>query len=386
MFVNLRRINKIQIVRLLTTGLVLCVVMLCWEELDHHVVSHMRSYSFRYLVNNYNFLNSSYALQPSGQRHSTEDLRDTPPFWPYLINHPEKCMEQKDVLLLLFVKSAPGNADRRLVVRETWGNEDYIRTKLQADVKVLFVLGVHPDQEEQSSVQNDLNAENLIYGDLIQQDFRDTFHNLTTKLMLQFHWAFNYCPNAKFVMSTDDDVFVHMPNMVRYLRGLGQKRGFWVGHVHRGAPPVRRKDNKYHVPFELYPWPSYPDYTSGAGYVVSGDVVNKIHHTMQVLNSSMYIDDVFMGMCAEVSGVSPQDYVYFSGEAKTAYHPCIYMHMITSHGHVADMRTLWAMATHPDVQKLSKGFLSGLYCTAVKAALLCLPSVETRYQCKAAFT
>lgn len=388
MFVNLRRIHKVQIARLLTTGLVLCVVMLCWEELDHHVVSHVRSYTYRYLVNDYNFLNSSYALKPDGPRRSIENFRDAPPFHPYLINHPEKCAGKGPVLLLLFVKSSPGNADRRRAIRETWGNEAYIRANLHANVKVLFVLGVHPDEQERRSVQKGLEIENGFHGDLTQQDFMDTFHNLTTKLILQFHWASTYCLQAQFVMSADDDVFVHMPNMVRYLRSMEQKRvsNFWVGHVHRGAPPIRRKESKYHVPFELYPWPAYPDYTSGAGYVVSGDVAVKIHRTMRVLNSSMYIDDVFMGMCAEASGVSPQDHVYFSGEAKTAYHPCIYAQMITSHGHAEDMRTLWEKATDPNVQKLSKGFLSSLYCTAVKAALLCMPHYRGTYQCKAVFT
>lgn len=382
MFVNLRRVHKVQIARLLTTGLVLCVVMLCWEDLDHHVVSHVRSATYRYLINNYNFLNSSFALTPSSQRDVGSSRN------PYLINQPFKCMGNDDILLLLFVKSSPENADRRLVIRETWGNEEYIRANLHANVKVLFALGVHPDEGEHGRVQKRLDAESGSYRDLIQQDFMDTFHNLTSKLILQFHWASKYCPKAKFVMSTDDDVFVHTPNMVRYLRSMEQKQvsNFWVGHVHRGAPPIRRKTSKYHVPVELYPWSAYPDYTSGAGYVVSRDVAVKIHSATEVLNTSMYIDDVFMGICADASGVSPQDYAYFAGEAKTAYHPCIYERMITSHGHTEDMRTLWEQATDPAVQNASKGFLSSMYCTAVRVALLCLPHFQDTYQCKAAFT
>lgn len=384
MFVNFRLIHKIQILRLLACmGLVLCVAMLCWEELDHHVVSHMRSYTYRYLVNHYDFLNSSYALQPDGHRQGS--FGD--PLHPYLINEPKKCAEEGEVLLVLFVKSSPENAARRKTIRNTWGDELYIWANFFAPIKVLFVLGVHPD-EHSWMVQKKLETESWVYGDLIQQDFKDTFHNLTAKLILQFHWASKYCPKAKFVMSTDDDVFVHTPNLVRYLRLMEQKEvsNFWVGHVHRGAPPVRRKENKYFVPFELYPWPAYPDYTSGAGYLVSRDVVTKINRAMWFLNSSMYIDDVFMGICAATCGLYPQDYAFFSGEAKTVHHTCIYAKMLTSHGHVDDMLTLWKEATGPNVQKVSKGFLSGLYCMAVKAALLCRPHFPETYQCKAAFT
>ncbi|KAK7889426.1 hypothetical protein WMY93_024986 [Mugilogobius chulae] len=389
MFVNLRRIHKIQIARLLTTALVLCVVMVCWEDLDHHVVSHVRSYSYRYLVNNYNFLNSTYTLDTDGHRRSIgNSLDSSSPLYPYLISQSDKCDSSDDVLLLLFVKSAPQNFDRRNNIRETWGNEDYIRQKLNANVKVVFVLGVHPDISERKQSQRLVESENRIHKDIIQQNFMDTFHNLTTKLIMQFDWAAKYCAKAKFVMSADDDIFVHMPNMVRYLNGLEEKHveNFWVGHVHRGAPPIRRKESKYYVSVELYPWPCYPDYTAGAGYVVSGDVAAKIHQAMQILNSSMYIDDVFMGICAQAVGVSPQDYVFFSGEAITRYHPCIYAEMITSHGHADDVKELWKEATDPEVEEMTKGFLSSLYCTTVKAALLCLPHHRDTYGCLGALT
>ncbi|KAJ0032735.1 hypothetical protein NQD34_002816 [Periophthalmus magnuspinnatus] len=379
MYMNLRRIHKIQFARLLTTGLVFCVVMLYWEELDHHVVSHVRSYSYRYLVNSYNFLNSSNTLKGNSI---------SPPFHPYIINQLEKCSGSDDILLLLFVKSPPQNVDRRRDIRETWGNMDSVGKKLNANVKIMFVLGVHPDKSQRKTSQKQIENENQIYKDIIQQNFMDTFHNLTIKLIMQFHWAVKHCPKAKFVMSADDDIFVHMPNMVRYLRKLEQKQvtNFWVGHVHRGAPPVRRKVSKYHVPVEMYPWPSYPDYTAGAGYVVSGDVAAKIHQVSQLLNSSMHIDDVFMGMCAQAIGVTPQDYVYFSGEGTTRYHPCIYANMITSHGHADDVRVLWKEATDPNVDKMSEGFLMNLYCTAVKIALLCVPHLQNTYGCMGAFT
>ncbi|KAJ0065608.1 hypothetical protein NL108_013741 [Boleophthalmus pectinirostris] len=388
MFINLRRFRKLQIAQVLTTGLVLSVVMLCWEELDHHVVSHVRSYSYRYLINSYDFLNSSYTLSPNDRQRRFGNFLAPTPLHPYLINQLEKCSDSDDILLLLLVKSSPENDQRRRNIRETWGNEDNILKNLDANVKIVFVLGVHPDTTQRSKSQARIRKENRIYNDVIQQNFMDTFHNLTTKLIMQFHWFAKHCPKAKFVMSADDDIFVHMPNMVRYLRSLEEKSvtNFWVGHVHRGSPPIRRQNNKYYVSVELYPWPSYPDYTAGAGYVVSRDVAAKIHQVSQILNSSMYIDDVFMGMCAQAIGVSPQDYVFFSGEAITRYHPCIYADMITSHGHTDDVKELWKEATHPKVKELSKSFLKNLYCTAVKMALLCLPHKQNTYGCMGAFT
>lgn len=394
MFMNFRRIHKCQCMQLLTTGLVLCMVMVCWEQLDHHVVSHVRSYSYRYLDNSYDFVNTSLVINSNRLHHHRNDGSDSVDGGvgghPYLINHPQKCRDgNNNVLLLLFVKSSPENFERRQAIRDTWGNESYIWLKLGASVRVVFALGVHPVVKDRPRVQRALLQEDQTYGDLIQQDFVDTFHNLTTKLILQFHWGYLFCPQAHFFMSADDDIFIHMPNLVKYLRHvLSSQTGakdLWVGHVNRGAPPIRRKDNKYYVPYELYPWPSYPDYTSGAGYVVSGDVAAKIYHATLTQNSSLYIDDVFMGICAKAMGVSPQEHLYFSGEGKAPYHHCIYEHMITSHGHATDVRSLWQTATDTSAYSHSTGFMGNLYCTAVRMMLLCLPYYQDTYSCMAAF-
>lgn len=395
MFINFRRIHKCQCVQLLTAILVLGMVVVCWEDLDHHVVSHMRSYTYRYLINSYDFLNSSFTL--TSNRGLRKDSSNSGIWeYSYLINHPDKCQEGgadektgEDVLLLLFVKSSPENFEQRQAIRDTWGNESFVWSELRENVKVVFALGMHPDIRQQSRVQAALLQEDQAYRDLIQQDFVDTFHNLTAKLIMQFHWGHKYCPNAHFLMSADDDIFVHVPNLMKYLRQLmstqSGSKDLWVGHVHRGSPPNRRKYSKYHVPYELYPWPSYPDYTAGAGYVVSGDVADKIYRATLVLNSSIYIDDVFMGICAKAMGVSPQEHVYFSGEGKAPYHPCIYDRMITSHGHAIDMRPLWQAATDPTVYS-SRGSIGDLYCTAVRVLQLCLPYFQQTYSCKAAFT
>ncbi|XP_030647019.1 lactosylceramide 1,3-N-acetyl-beta-D-glucosaminyltransferase A [Chanos chanos] len=373
------RIKKCQFLQLISMCCVFSVLMVCWEDVDHHVVSHMRSYSYRYFINSYNFLNKSFSV-------SREEAKSFSRF-PYLINHKNVC-KGSEVLLILCVKSSPENFKRRQDIRATWGNETYIDRELGVSVKVIFVMGVHHDHHTRDEIQKKLVREDRIFGDLVQQNFLDTFHNLTLKLLLQFHWVHSNCANAQFVMSADDDIFIHMPNLVHYLqeRSRQQVRDFWVGHVHRGSPPIRRKDSKYYMPFDMYQWSSYPDYTAGAAYVVSKDVAAKVYHATLTLNASIYIDDVFMGICGNAMGVSPQEHVYFSGEGKTVYHPCIYEKMMTSHGHDKDIRYLWKVATDPNVKGISSGLLGKLYCTAVKVTLLCKPYNVNSYPCRAAFS
>ncbi|XP_061588857.1 lactosylceramide 1,3-N-acetyl-beta-D-glucosaminyltransferase A-like [Cololabis saira] len=386
MFLTYRRFRRCPCVQLITTCLVLSAVMVCWEQLDANVVSHVKSYSFRYLVNSFSSMNRSLTI-PREQARRFSDF-------PYLLDHPDKCVG-KDVLLLLFVKSSPENIERRNAIRSTWGNETYIQNNLGVTVKVVFALGAiqtktdEPSWSRRSGVgfQDQLIKEDHLYGDLIQKNFLDSFHNLTLKLILQFHWMHSRCAHARFFMTADDDIFVHMPNLVGYLQDISSRgvTDFWIGRVHRGSPPVRSKHSKYYVSSEMYQWFSYPDYTAGAGYVISGDVADKIHQATLTLNASLHIDDVFMGICANSIGVSPQEHAYFSGEGKAPYHPCIYNQMMTSHGHVEDIYELWKTVIDLRVKQKTSGLFSRLYCTAMKIALLCRPQFFNTYPCKAAF-
>ncbi|XP_008570449.1 PREDICTED: lactosylceramide 1,3-N-acetyl-beta-D-glucosaminyltransferase [Galeopterus variegatus] len=374
MFVSGRRVKKWQFVQLFATCFILSL-MFFWEPIDNHIVSHMKSYSYRYLINNYDFVNDTLSL-----KHGSDGAR-----YPYLINHEEKCQAQ-DVLLLLFVKTAPQNYNRRSAIRKTWGNERYIQSQLNANIKTLFVLGT-PNPLKGEELQRKLIWEDQMYNDIIQQDFVDSFYNLTLKLLLQFSWANTFCPHAKFLMTADDDIFIHMPNLIEYLQSLEQigVQDFWIGRVHRGAPPIRDKSSKYYVSYEMYQWPAYPDYTAGAAYVISSDVATKVYSASQTLNTSLYIDDVFMGLCANKMGIVPQYHVFFSGEGKTPYHPCIYEKMMTSHGHVQDLQDLWKDATDSKVKTISKGFFGQIYCRLIKIALLCKLSYVDTYPCRAAF-
>uniref|UniRef100_A0A8C3WK67 Hexosyltransferase n=1 Tax=Catagonus wagneri TaxID=51154 RepID=A0A8C3WK67_9CETA len=376
MFVSCRRVKQWQFIQIFAICFVLSL-MIFWRPIDNHIVSHMKSYSYRYLINSYNFVNDSLSLKRS---------EDGAPRYQYLINHEEKCRAQ-DVLLLLFVKTAPENYYRRSAIRNTWGNEKYVRSQLNANVKTLFVLGTPSDPLTRERLQRRLVWEDQMYSDIIQQDFVDSFYNLTLKFLLQFRWANSFCPHAKFLMTADDDIFIHMPNLIEYLQSLEQMgvQDFWIGRVHHGAPPIRDKSSKYYVSYDIYQWPAYPDYTAGAAYVISGDVAAKVYEASQTLNSSLYIDDVFMGLCANKIGLVPQSHVFFSGEGKTPYHPCIYEKMMTSHGHVEDLQDLWKDATDPKVKMISKGFFGQIYCRIIKIVLLCKLTYLDTYPCRAAF-
>ncbi|TRY95776.1 hypothetical protein DNTS_015774 [Danionella cerebrum] len=379
MRLGMRRLKRCQL-RLLLTCFSALLVIGYWENIDNAFVSHVMSFSYRYLVNSFSFINATLRVSPEDALKYS-DRR-------YLINHEKKCLNE-DVLLLLFVKSSSEHFDRRQAIRSTWGNETYIEAKLGIRIRVLFALGLHPNPEHRRTLTTRLLFEDQKYQDLIQQDFIDSFHNLTLKLLLQLAWKETFCPYAQFLMSADDDVFVHVPNMIRYLQlyGRGDHKDLWVGRVHRGSPPIRDKYSKYYVSRDLYPWLAYPDYTPGSGYVLSRDVASRIYRASLSLNASFHIDDVFLGICAKVAEVAPKNHMFFSGEGKAPQHHCIYEQMMTSHGHVNDIYDLWkdAELKSTETESTSPGLMWKIYCTIMKVRLLCLPLLSNTYPCKAAF-
>lgn len=101
--------------------------------------------------------------------------------------------------LLIYIHSAPSNFKNRIIIRETWG-----KRALFPQIRLVFMLGSTRDQE----VSDKVNMESEIYHDIVQQNFDDSYRNLTLKCLMALDWVTKYCSQSKFVLKTDDDVIV----------------------------------------------------------------------------------------------------------------------------------------------------------------------------------
>ena len=298
----------------------LTVVLICKYFSDKsYLFNHVIAYVFRRL-----HIPCSHII------HRNE-ARNVVPYentFNYVINNPNIC-SQKQPFLVVFVKTHPSNVDQRHAIRHTWGDVSSYHFTSNFRVVVLFSLGtagvLFPD------LQKRVEEENALYGDLIQENYVDDFYNLTRKVIGQLKWTLTYCSNAKYFMTTDDDIFVRIPNLITFLTTL-EGRNLYLGYVHKGSSPDRRVVSKYYVSQDIYSGRYYPDYCPGAGYVLSMDVINMIFkHVSSV--PMLYIDDVFIGILVDKVGVTPQHSSRFSGEAKALQNSCSYNYFITSHGY-----------------------------------------------------
>lgn len=66
-------------------------------------------------------------------------------------------------------------------------------------------------------MQKRILNENEEFGDLIVEDFLDTPFNATLKSVMMLKYANHNCQGMQFLMKTDDDVFINVANLDRFV-------------------------------------------------------------------------------------------------------------------------------------------------------------------------
>ncbi|XP_041694516.1 UDP-GlcNAc:betaGal beta-1,3-N-acetylglucosaminyltransferase 7 [Coregonus clupeaformis] len=253
-------------------------------------------------------------------------------FFPMLINHPEKCLGE--TYLLMVIKSIATQHDRREVIRKTWGKEQVVDGK---KLKTVFLLGTPSNKAEKANHQKLLEYEDYIYGDILQWDFQDSFFNLTLKETHFLKWFSTFCADVRYIFKGDDDVFVSVANIFEYLKASTYVKNLFVGDVLFKAKPIRKKENKYYIPQALYNKTHYPPYAGGGGFLMDAPLARRLYWASDSLE--LYpIDDVFLGMCLEVLQVTPIKHNAFktfglvkNRNSKLNQEPCFFKSMIVVH-------------------------------------------------------
>lgn len=196
-----------------------------------------------------------------------------------------------DILLLVVVHSSPNNFAKRKTIRETWGQPS-------AKIRLVFMMGL----VKSKGLQNRLKQESEMYHDITQGNFVDRYNQLTYKHVMSLKYAIYHCFQAKYVLKTDDDVFVNMPNMMLFLREVLSPYGatdllICQSDIH---PKVIRSDGvKWSVSYKEYPKEEYPTYCKGWAILYSPDVLFALYREAPK-NKYFWIDDVYVtGILAE---------------------------------------------------------------------------------------
>lgn len=212
----------------------------------------------------------------------------------YLKNPSHMCIG-KEVYMITYIHTSPINFHKRQTIRNTWGDK---RLLDQHKTKLVFVMG----QVEDTKVMKKLELENAHYGDIVQEDFIDSYRNLTYKGIAALKWISNYCNNTVFALKTDDDILVNIFKLVNHLKNvvekqLGRKDLLLCNQWLRMAV-LRDKNSKWYIPKEDFSPDYFPPYCSGSAFVLSTDMTKRMYNA-SLYEKFFWVDDYY------ITGVLP---------------------------------------------------------------------------------
>ncbi|TGZ61378.1 hypothetical protein CRM22_008020 [Opisthorchis felineus] len=234
------------------------------------------------------------------QGHSleTELLNDRD--FPFLINQPELCtdIESAELDLILLIRTECKHRVRRNIIRRLWANNSCWG---EIRVKHVFLLGKVEQKQHMSGVEREARQ----YRDIVQQDFFDTYRNITYKFLLGLQWTLAYCSQSKWLLFIDDDFFVNPRQMASLLQDLRRmpRRYLILGSQHTMSDTIRDQ-SKWGISRSLYPFGSYPNFLSGGSQLIGADLALDIYISSRFTNY-FPLDDVFTGLILNKLMVTP---------------------------------------------------------------------------------
>nr|CAG4637825.1 EOG090X07IA [Chydorus sphaericus] len=282
--------------------------------------------------------------------------------------------------ILFVIKSALPHFDRRMAIRQTWGFE---RRFSDVVIRTVFLLGTATDNH---LIQSKINEEAEKFGDIVQADFLDSYYNNTLKTMSGLKWAVENCPNASFVVFSDDDMYISTKNLLQFVRNpssyplikeansylpqnpehrerslkqqipeddsrissagsdeeLDDDFRLYAGYVFH-SPPLRHRSSKWYVSLSEYPFHLWPPYVTAGAYVLSRSALYDLHYGSSYTQYFRF-DDVFLGLVARKARIDPIHCPEFYFWKKPYSNPQSYRHVIASHGYhePAELVKIWS--------------------------------------------
>ncbi|MCL4145129.1 UNVERIFIED_CONTAM: hypothetical protein GTU68_066513 [Idotea baltica] len=170
----------------------------------------------------------------------------------------------KSVFLAVLILSSPTNQEQRDVIRETWLSDEL------SDTIHYFIIGTGSLGSE---VNITIQSEQKRFGDLLLlSNVYDSYEALTKKILASFVYL-HYNVKFRFLLKTDDDTYVNLPQLHLDLKAVPYKQRFYWGFFDGRATP--RKSG----PWKETEWvlcDHYIPYALGGGYILSNDLVTFI--------------------------------------------------------------------------------------------------------------
>ncbi|KAM5172254.1 beta-1,3-galactosyltransferase 5-like [Mantella aurantiaca] len=242
-----------------------------------------------------------------------------------LLLSPEMSYDPSVPLLLLAVKSNPRSTNRRSALRQTWARERVIEG---FRVRPIFLMA----QTESAGYMAIVEKEDKEYNDILQWDFMEGHHNLSLKERCFLEWLHFNLSSVDHVFKGDDDEFVNPTALVRYIK---EHRAPHTLHGAVQHHAVVLRYSKYKVSESLFPYPKYPYFLSGGGFLYPGASVPLLYRASQEI-PIFPLDDVYLGFLILAANCTLRDekrfYVWGLDFEACSFQQALVVHSIDMEG------------------------------------------------------
>lgn len=177
----------------------------------------------------------------------------------------------RNLSVLIAIFSAPSFRMSRNTIRKTWGQ--YSKRK---DVSIIFFVGNTNNHLTRKYIQ----GEQEYFGDIVQGKFEDSYYNLTLKTLSILEWVKIYCPESPFLLKIDDDVFLHVSNLLKLVSSLDVNARKIYGSVVKKLKPYRDPRIKYFITHNQYRLERFPDFIGGPAYLIPVHLTSELYSSV----------------------------------------------------------------------------------------------------------
>lgn len=233
--------------------------------------------------------------------------------------------QSKNLIITVLVRSSNKHFQRRVAIRKTWGYRQIFTPKENISLNTIFVVGSSRSHIDQMF----LDGESENFKDLLQIAIEDNHFN---KTMIAFKYAVEICKNTHFFMIVDDDYFVSLRNVARFVTNPLEYPSYFK-HIE-----IAKKLSE----IMLYAGSVVNHNVEGGAALYSTKALQEIYYTSLYVKPRNNINK-FIGEAAGIAGIDPVNVLAFKMCTSRNRSLSFYNDLISVNGFEdgEDMTKLW---------------------------------------------